>query len=476
MKKTTLVVALVVIALIASIIPAQAQAGVTWTSGVQVRNLENTTSTVSLRLFKQDGSLAGNPTATIGPEASLNFYPLPVAAGFNGSLIIDSTTNVRVVHNMQDVNNTRFLASSTGFQSGTTTVNLPLIMCNNSGFNSYFNVQNVGTADANFTVDYIPGSNGTARTEQTNGVKPGAARTYDQTVGSSTVNCSTLKDGSGKFIGSARVTSTQPIVASVSELNATNFPVLLAYGGFGVGSSKVELPLIQANNANFYTSIQVQNTGNAATQVTVKYSANTVAGGKQPQDEVFNLAAGASKTIINNAGPGGASGSVNNWNNIGRFIGGATVTSTGQTLVAVVNQQRLTSGALASAYEGFNPNVATTRVSTPLIQANNATYYSSIQVQNVGDAATTVTIDYGPNTAGTFNPVNEVFTLQPGQMRNVIQDGAPPTNNGANNWGTNRYVGSAMISSSGQKIVANVNQMSFLRSGDQLSTYNGFNY
>ncbi|MHB1004368.1 MAG: hypothetical protein ACYC3S_01855 [Chloroflexota bacterium] len=478
MKRTVFLAALVgLIMSLTGLSAVSAASGVTWTSGVQVQNLEATQANVTLDFYRQDGLVAASAPYTIAASSSRTFFPLSdVTAGFNGSLVISSDRNVRATSNLLGSGNGSYLQSTNGFQEGATSVNLPLIMCNNSGFNTFFNVQNAGGATANVTITYKPGSNGTAGQSEAATILPGAAKTFDQSEGSSTKNCSALKDDSGKFIGSAVVTSDQPVVAVVSELNTTTFRALLGYGGFTAGSSTVALPLVMANNSGFYTSIQVQNTGSASTTVTVDYAANTVGAGN-PTDESFVLAAGASKTIIQNAAPPSNGSTVNNWNSVGRYIGSALVTSTGgQTLVAVVNEVR-PSPALGAAYEGFNPASATLNASAPLIMANNSTYYTSIQVQNVSVGSANVTIDYGPNTAGSFAPQNEVFPLAAGASKTIIQNAAPPSNGSTvNNWGANKYIGSATVTATGGNIVAIINQISLSVSGDQLASTDAFNY
>lgn len=452
-------------------------AAVTYTSGFQVQNLESTNAAVSLEFYNQDGTLAVTPapTYTVAGNGSKTFFPInDVSTGFNGSLVITSDKDIRAVSNLVGSGPGNYFAATNGFQAGSAALSLPLVMCNNSGFDTFFNVQNAGSADANITINYVPGSNGTARSE-TAVIKPGAAKTFNQTAGSTTVNCSTLADGSGKFIGSASITSSQPVVAAVMQLNTGSFKVLMGYGGFTLGSSMVALPLVMANNSGFYTGIQVQNTGASATTVTIQYSPNTVSGGNNPVNESFSLAAGASKTIIQNGAPPG-NGSANDWGTVGKYIGGALVTNSGsQPLVAIVNQVR-PAPALGSAYEGFDPLTATVKVSAPLIMANNSTYYTGIQVQNVTTGSVNVTIKYGPNTAGAFAPADEVFTLAAGASKTIIQNGAPPGNGSTvNNWGTNKYIGSATVTASGN-VVAIVNQVSLSVAGDQFATSDAFNY
>jgi hypothetical protein len=461
MKKIVVVMVVLLSLFVVGVVMAQS---VSYNSGFQVQNLENAVANIVVTFYRQDGTVASSKPYTVSASSSRTFFPISdVTSGFNGSVVISADRNIRAVNNLLGSGVGSYFATTNGFQSGSTVLNLPLVMCNNSGFDTWFNVQNAGTADANITVAYTPGSNGTAQSE-TAVIKPGAAKTFDQKTGSATRNCSTMADGTGKFIGSAKITSNQPIVAAVEQLNTSSFKVLMGYGGFTAGSSSVALPLVMANNANYYTGIQVQNTGAAQTTVTVDYSANT-AGPFNPANEVFTLAPGASKTILQN-GSAASNGGVNNWGT-NKYVGSATVTNSGaQPLVAIVNQVNAVA-VKGSAYEGFDPNSATTKASAPLIMANNSGYFTGIQVQNVHTGSVNVTITYGPNTAGAFSPAVETFTLAAGSSRTVLQSGGA--------WGANKYIGSASITANG-KVVAIVNQLSGTAAGDQFATGNAFNY
>jgi hypothetical protein len=402
------------------------------------------------------------------------------ATSFNGSIVISADQPVAAITNLLGSGNGTYGESLGGFSAGSTTFSLPLIMCNNSGYNTFFNVQNTGSSVANVTINYIPGSSGTAQSESTT-IQPGAAKTFDQATGSATKNCSQLQGGNGKFVGSATITSDQPVVASVIELNSTTNKTMLAYNGFPSGSSTVAAPLLMANNSGYYTSINLQNAGSLSTTVTISYTLNTVAGGNNPAAEVFTLGPGVSKAIIQGGTPPGNGSTVNDWITLGRYIGAATVTnSASQPLVAVINEvgNPAGQGPFGSAYEGFSPSTATGNASAPLIMSNNAGYYTSIQIQNVGVAnCPSVTVTYSPNTAGANNPISETgINLDPGASKTVIQSGAPPGNGSLNNWGTiGRYVGSAAVSGSGCSLVAVINELK-PGVGDNLFTYNAFNY
>lgn len=448
---------------------ASAQGGVTYTSGFQVQNLASTTANVVLDFYNQDGTVAASVSDTIPANGAKTYFPLPgtVPSGFNGSLVISSDQNLRAVNNMLGSGPGSYFDSTTGFSAGATTVNLPLIMCSNGGFDTWYNIQNAGSSDATVNISYTAGGNGVDGSEGPFTIKAGAAKTFSQALGSSTLNCSSLKDAAGKFVGSATVTSNQPVVAAVMQVNTTNFKVLMSYGGFGAGSPSVLLPLVMANNGGMYTGIQVQNVGTASTTVHVTYSANTAGNNTDtPAAESFTLAAGASQTLIQNAGT---------WATFGKYVGNATVTNDGnQSLVAIVNQV-LPTKPLGSSYNGFDPASATNNASVPLIMANNSTYYTGVQVQNTSATASAqVTIHYTANTAGTFAPADEVFTLTPNSSKTVIQNGAAGTNGSVNSW-TQKYVGSATITAD-HPVVAIVNQVSFGVAGDQLGTIDAFNY
>jgi hypothetical protein len=459
-------------------VSSTAAQGVSYTSGFQVQNLSTTdAASIVITYYPQGTGAPVSVTDSIPKSSSVTYVRIHTAAGdpFNGSVVISSDQPVAAIANtLGDF--PQYGAVTGGFSEGSTSFSLPLIMCNNSGFDTWFNVQNAGSDTAHITINYKAGSHG-ADGSETASIEPGRAKTFDQSTGSTTKNCSTLQGSDGKFIGSATITSDEPVVATVMQLNTTNYRILMGYNGFTGGSPDIRAPLIMANNNGFYTGIQVQNVGTAATTVTIDYSNNT-AGSKQLQNDVFNLAVGEAKTLIQSGSPP-QNGSVNSFTDGLKYIGAATITSgNGQDLVAIVNQAFPGPGAgpFGTAYEAFSAGDATTSVSAPLVMSNNNTFYTGIQVQNVGSTATNVTIDYLNNTAGSYNPANETFSLQPGASWTVIQNGAPPNNGSTvNNWGTNKYIGAATITA-GSNIVAIVNEFSAGYAGDQFYTYDAFNY
>jgi hypothetical protein len=427
--------------------PAAAQS-ITWTSGFQVQNLGGSTATVLIEYYNQDGTqpIAG-VSDTIPALGSKTYYPIHAADGFNGSVVVLADQPVVAITNTLG-NNPQYAASTESFSGGASSVKLPLIMRGNSGYYTWFNVQNTGTADATLTVDYVPGSAGSADTQGPVVVKPGASHTFDQ---------HDMTSLGATFIGSAVVNSDQPIVATVMQVGET-YKNMMGYNGFTGGSDAVSLPLIMSNNSGYYTGFQVQNIGTASTDITISYGTN-IAGSFAPVDEVATLAANESMTFIQASGQFASE----------TYIGSATITSNGEPIVAIVNQVKLSGVALGTAYNGFNPAGATEKASAPLIMANNSGYYTGIQVMNVGGAPTDITVTYGPNSAGSFAPAAEYSTLAPGDSYNSIQ------NSGA--WTGKTYVGSLTVeASAGGQIVMIVNQIWPAAPGDQFMTYDGFNY
>jgi hypothetical protein len=441
-------VILVVAFMLPTMVSAQG-AGITWNSGFQVQNLENAVASITIMYYNQDGTaaIAGGVSDTISALGSKTYYPIHPSGTFNGSVVISSDKQVVAIANLLASGTLSAGSATNSFSAGATTMNLPLIMRANAGFNTWFNVQNTGTATTHVTVNYYPGSSGNSATESAD-IPAGAAHTFDQEGNS---NLGT------KFVGSALVTSSsQAIVATVEQAGTGSIKTLLGYNGFTGGSTTVVAPLVMANNSGFFTGIQVMNVGSATATVTVTYGPNT-AGSFTPSAESASVAAGGSATFLQSGGQ---------WTQ--KYIGSATITNAqGQPLVAIVNQ--LKSGALSfgSAYEGFNPDSATSKVSAPLVMANNSGYFTGIQVQNASGPTCNVTVTYGPNTAGSFTPAAEgPVSISLGASYTFLQSGGQ--------W-TQKYVGSATITGSGCNIVAIVNELN-TSLNDQFFTYNGFNY
>jgi hypothetical protein len=252
----------VILALLLSLVPltASAQDPISYDSGIQVQNQGTAEATIVITYYDQDGNVETTVNDTIAVDSSNTYFPIDgLSAGFTGSAVISSDQPVVAISNMLLTESGGATygfggASYGGFESGSTTASLPLIMKGNYGFSTWFNVQNTGSSDASVTVTYSNGATETAT------VAPGAAKTFVQDDNGD------LPDG---FVGSATVTSDQPVAASAVQLGPTT---VFAYNGFTSASTSVVMPLVNANNYGYVTGIQIQNAGDTATDVTVDFT------------------------------------------------------------------------------------------------------------------------------------------------------------------------------------------------------------
>lgn len=405
-----------------------------YTSGFQVANLSNSTAAIVITYYNQDGTVDATVNDTIAANASNTYFPLDASAGFNGSVVISSDQEVAAITNVLGDGGAAG-ASYESFSAGAPSVSLPIIMKGNFGFDTWFNVQNSGTSQADVTVTYA----NTACTENAT-IEAGAAATFDQ----STNSCLT----SG-YVGAATVTvadtASDSIVATVMQQNGTQ---LLAYNGFTGGSTNPVMPLVQANNFGFSTGIQIQNTGGSSTNVTVTYAAGSAGTNCTEQK---SIPAGASKTFALEATCTKLNGPT--------FVGAATVTgnSSGQPLAAIVNQSNFSNSG--SAYNGINPANATSTVNFPLIMKDNFGYFTGFNVYNAGGSSASVNCTF---SAGSNKPANFTQSIPSGGVHTAVQTG------------TGQYVGSATCTASGGTLVGVANELGNA-AGDQFFAYGGFN-
>jgi hypothetical protein len=452
-KFVRILIGLIVLAGLVLPFSASAQS-LTYGSSFQIQNLEAETAAITITFYDQAGlavdAATVNDTLTAG--GSKTYFAVTMAGlptTFAGSAVISSDRRLRAIHNLA-ANNFAFGASSAGYTEGATELNLPLIMRGNSGFNTWFAVQNAGTSDATVGVVFTAGSSGSNYTAPDVTIKPGASHLWYQ---------ADMADLGAKFVGSAKVTSKNavPVVATVVEVGPTT---LYAYDGFVASSPTFVAPLFQYYNAGFSSSIQIQNAGTAATDVTVQY---TPSFGGNACTETRSIPAGAAETFGLFAFASAIPESNCYAQNPGTaFVGSATVAtnSASQPLVAIVNQHNFTTGKAAS-YSAFRPDDGTQTVSLPLVMDRNSNYWTGITVYNAG-AATTVSIDYSGTSADTS------FALGAGESKIILNNGAI----------ADKYVGSAVVSgaNAGDKLLVIVNEQNLVAAGDTFYVYNGFNY
>jgi hypothetical protein len=449
----SLVLALPIVA--ASPIAAYAQSGGPYTSGFELQNLDPGPigATISITYYAPNGSVAASVSDSIAPSSSKTYFPLSaVSSGFSGSAVVSSDKPLAAIVNVL-TSDLRGGASYSGASAGAATVSLPLIMKNNFGYSTWYNVQNAGSSNADVSIAYSGG----ACTDAISGLAPGASATFDQ----STNSC--LPVG---YVGSATVTNSgtgQALVAAIMQIKASA-KALLAYNGFN-GSDASNTPIMPLVSTNFFhsiTGIQIQNTGASATNVTVHYTPSAGFPGAACNETKAVAAHSSSTFFLPFPAACGTIGT--GTNSIGGFVGSGQVSlnSASQPLVAIVNQIN-SANSSSSAYDGINPGAGTAHVSLPLIMDRNFGYFTGFAVANVGASTTTVNCTFtgtGFTVSGSVAAGSSLTAVQNGQI-------------------ANGYVGSATCTATGgdQKIAAIVNELGTgVATDDKLLTYNGVNF
>lgn len=474
MKKIArLVLGLMLLAVL--LVPATASAqGLVYDSAWQVQNLEGQGGALTIMFYDANGDVIPGATIpdTILPNGSNNYFAVKNAGlptPFQGSAVIASDRELRVIHNLRLLNADGSLyagASSAGYMHGTLELNLPLVMRNNGGYNTWFSIQNAGADETEVTVEFFRGSHGNDYTAPSATLKPGGAVVFDQ---------STMAQLGNQFVGAVKVTSDpEPVVATLVQIGRHT---LMAYDGFGMdvglpaaiyGETEFVAPLFHYYNANYRSGVQVQNVGDQPTTVTLEFVPEAAPNSGTYCTETLTIQPFSSGTFgyYSFTGAALAGPSTCYANNPGtRFVGSATVleNSADQPLNAIVNQVNFVTNK-ASSYSAFLPGEATQCVAAPLIMDRWHGYETAIMIYNAGDNQATVDIDYTRVGGGDSS---QTITI-PGKTAKVVYN--------ANNLG-NLWYGSAKICGrdAGDKLLAIVNEIAHGDAGDSLYTYNGFN-
>jgi hypothetical protein len=419
-----------------------------YTSGFQVQNIDTVNdATVTIAFYAADGTNPPNSqiSDTITKGSSKTYFPLTgLPSGFQGSVVVSSSTKVAsVVNILGSGTGGNASASYVGAMSGNSTVLLPLLMSGNSGFNTWFSVQNTGSGSTDVTVNY---SDGVVKTKT--GLAAGAAVVFDQSSETHSLKV---------FSATVTASSGGSLAATVVEENNS---IMFAYSGFTSGSENVVVPLISENNSGYQTGTQVMNSGATDTVVTVTYTPSAAG---TACTETQTVPHGLSRTFTLYAFAKAGSqppegGMTTTCAPSSKFIGSASVSNSAHMpLVAITNQYK--PNVNGEANNDFDPSQATNQVVLPLIMDRNSTYYTGFSVMNVGAPANvSCTFSGGatytiPSTALGTNA--SIVDIQNGKI-------------------SNKYVGSATCTADGSgKLVAVVNEVSLSVAGDQLMVYEG---
>lgn len=225
---------------------------------MQIQNLSSGVANVNVTFYDQNGSETIVDPFDIAGAGDKTFCPLVMLASpYIGSAVVSSNQEVGVVMNVQGKaqGDDQFAnAAYIGQASGSMTVSLPLLFKNYYGFNTFFSVQNAGTTDTNVTVTYSDGT-----TSSKIGLKPNTSVVFDQS----------LENHNAALFAAEVSSNAQPVVVTLIQESSKS---MFAVNGFTEGSLLPVMPLINANYYGYETGVQIGNSGNTATQVTVTYT------------------------------------------------------------------------------------------------------------------------------------------------------------------------------------------------------------
>lgn len=416
---------LVVIALVLSMllaIPIVANAaspapGGPFSTAFRVQNLDTANASCVYVFYDANGGAAFTSSGTtITPGDSLYVYTPQVSGLSNGTYsgVVSCDKKVAAVVNFSDADSG---ASHNGINTPAGTWYAPGIYDNFYGFYSNIVVQNATSATINVTVDYFAPGSSTAADTETKSIPAFASAAFEQQ------GRANLADN---VAYSAKISGTGDVAAVVNIYGTGGAAAqLYSYNPFSSGARTVYAPVIMKNYYGYNTALTVQNIGTASTVVTVNYSTG--------QSEQKTIAAGSSELFYQPSGPLSDG-----------TLTGATVSAAdanGQ-LVAIVNESTATNRA--ATYAAFS--AGGTEVSAPVVMKRYYGYNTSITCQNVGTAASTMTISY--SGAGSFTSASVAV----GKTTLFYQ---PDATQGL----TDNYIGSAIIKSdAGQPIVCVVNE------------------
>lgn len=417
-------------------------------SGIQVQNTSNATATVNVLYFDQNGNTDARWTesASVAAGRSRTFYQpanVNLPPGFDGSAVVQATQTVRAI-----VNRTNYLdvnASAGSYPAPTTGTatrsTLPVVFGGFNGWRTTISVQNTGQARATYAVALLPTGSSTA------------TRTVNLSIPASAVGRVRLTPDLGlpsDFVGTAVVTSSDGSLVAVAETINDLTDEMLSSTGFAEGTTVQNAPLLFKNAFGWFSGAQVVNVSSttAVVNATLHHRDTGVAFSLPPR----TLAPNESHTYFLPAIPDLPDGSV--------FSG----VFSADAAIAVVVQQRNPERSTAMAYSGFG--AGTPNISIPLTFKNRGGWQTGIQVQNLGNMETIVTVVHQPE-GGT--QVVEAASIAVGDSHTFYQPANASLPEG--------MVGAAVVSSSnGQPLVAIVNEVNYTRRGDASMAYEGINY
>jgi len=476
-----------------------------WNTSYQIANLGTGAATITVDYYDANGAVQSGaqrnfPDVPAGGSVTILQATEETLGDGVYSAVVSADQPIAAVANQQTDPGTGSsqppFSSYSGAGEGATELIIPAVMYNWFGYYTEIVIQNVGDADAtDIDIEYFPTTYGAGCqagsagvTDEDNSLAQYASVNKSQlemsSLGASglTGDCEAFNE---RFLGSAKITADQPIVAVANQHVQGK---LFTYNGQGAGATELLLPAYMRNYYGYYAAMVIANPGDVDATVDVTYSNGGLGTSPTGQDvvsETVTVPAGESVTIYD-----GETGTDTALANAGyeygseyQFFGTALVESD-QPVVAMVNQEAVAaSGAQAGTYNGMAVAEGKSMISVPLIQSDFYGYYTSLTIMTVDGGEATVEITYTSDDefssvqghSETYEHTTSGGFLNryegPGSVNSdILGDAAWQATDG-----TSRFIGSAVIEvTSGSNIVAFVNSEQSVGGADSMYTYNAF--
>jgi len=390
-----------------------AQGGGNWDSSFTVINLGTADATVTVTFYDEAGAavtptdLGGGTTNpfTVAAGASKEILVFQVVGLGSGrySVVISADQPVAAIANLTNtISGTApsFSGSYSGFEDvGQMDIYMPAVLQGYYGWNSHLSAQNLTGAAMDLDVEiYTEGTN-TPCYSDTQNVPAYASWHID--VGAETLTgCDVNADG---FNGAAKF-SAAGAIGVIDNQTADAYGQTVTYRGFTSGAETIYVPALYYLYYGWFSSINVQNVGAAATDITINYS---------------DAAADVTCTAV---APGAGCFALNlietgHSEKFSAVVSGAA----GSSLVAVAQAGTTTESGLnqAFAYEAFL--AGGTSYGLPLTMDMYYGWFTSFTMQNLGAADVLVDYSYAPDASVSFAGADCQATVPAGGNLEVIQ-------------------------------------------------------
>lgn len=311
-----------------------------WTTPFIVQNLGGSAATASVSFYRfADGSLARRiDGVAIAPGRSQSFVP-QIIDGLSDdaqySVVVQGSAGSELYAIVNEHQGAQAM-SYEGLLAGAQNLYLPYLqkyVGGTGGWSSPFIVQNVGTAQAVFSISFYSVTTGALAAQIPSVVlEPGRSFADD-------VRFTPASLPAGEFSAVIRGNSGAKLAAIVNQQHLTN-GLAMSYAGATSLATALYAPYVakRAGNEQWYSGLVVQNAGAAATDVTVQIL--DVGDGSTKQTKIYkSVAPGASVVHSAAAEPALAS-----------YLAYSAVVTAGQPITAVVNATGSGSGDLALSY------------------------------------------------------------------------------------------------------------------------------